>query len=106
VIANLLSNANKHTHDGVIELKMEDASSGDVGSDAQFVCVSVRDTGEGIPIDILPEIFERGISGSGGTGMGLAICKNIIEAHGGTIEVESKQGEGTRVTFTVPVYEN
>jgi signal transduction histidine kinase len=98
VLANLLSNANKHTRNGVIELKVEKA-------DSKFVRVSIHNTGEGIPADILPKLFERGISYSDGTGIGLAICKEIIVSHGGTIEVESEPGKGTRVTFTVPTYD-
>jgi signal transduction histidine kinase len=97
VLANLLSNANKLTHGGYIVLRVEKG-------DSRFVRVNVNDTGEGIPADILPEIFKRGISYSDGTGIGLPICKEIIEAHGGTIELASEPGEGTRVTFTVPVY--
>jgi signal transduction histidine kinase len=74
--------------------------------DSRFVRVNVNDTGEGMPADILPEIFKRGISYSDGTGIGLPICKEIIEAHGGTIVLSSEPGEGTRVTFTVPVFGN
>jgi signal transduction histidine kinase len=99
VLANLLSNANKHTRNGVIKLNVEKA-------DSKFVRVSIHNTGDGIPADILPKLFERGISYSDGTGIGLTICKDIIISHGGTIEVESEPGEGTRVTFTVPVYES
>jgi len=96
VVANLLSNANKHTRNGAIELRIE--------STQLYLSISVHDTGSGIPDDIFPEIFERGVSGSDGTGMGLAICKNIIETHSGTINITSRQGKGTTVTFTVPVY--
>jgi len=103
VVANLLSNANKHTSNGVIELRVE-------RGEWKFVRVSVHDTGSGIAADILPEIFERGISDSNGTGMGLAICKNIIEAHGGTITILSSQctmhneESGTTVIFTIPIF--
>jgi signal transduction histidine kinase len=99
VLVNLLSNANKLTHRGYIVLRVD-------RGDSRFVRVCVIDTGEGIPADILPEIFKRGISYSDGTGIGLPICKEIIEAHGGTIVLESKPGEGTKVIFTVPVYGN
>jgi len=97
VLANLLSNANRYTHGGYIVLRVEKG-------DSRFVRVNVNDTGEGIPTDILSEIFKRGISYNGGTGIGLSICKEIIEAHGGTIKLESEPGEGTRVVFTVPAY--
>ncbi|MCL2663301.1 MAG: sensor histidine kinase [Oscillospiraceae bacterium] len=99
VLANLFSNANKHTHNGYIVLRVEKG-------DSRFVRVCVNDTGEGIPADILSAIFKRGISYSDGTGIGLPICKEIIESHGGTIELASEPREGTRVTFTVPVFGN
>jgi signal transduction histidine kinase len=51
----------------------------------------------------LPHIFERGVT-VGGTGLGLTICKQVIEeVHKGSISVESKQGQGTAVTFTLPL---
>jgi signal transduction histidine kinase len=96
VTVNLLSNAANHTQNGAIALSAR--------ADEGYVIVSVRDTGEGIRPDILPRVFERGISSSGGKGYGLSICKTIAEAHGGAIEIESEQGKGTSVTFTLPVY--
>ena len=69
----------------------------------------VADTGAGIPAEHLPRLFDwfyrvdRARSqGSGGRGLGLAICKEIVEAHGGTIKVESALGEGTRLTVHLP----
>ena len=70
----------------------------------QFIKVCVKDNGSGIAPELLPLIFRRGVTGSGGTGMGLAICKGIIETHGGTIKVESEPGKGTAVTFTIPAF--
>jgi signal transduction histidine kinase len=96
VLTNLLINANKHTENGIIELRAE--------ADCEFMSVYVTDTGTGIDSKMLPFVFERGISGSGGTGMGLAICKNIIEIHSGVIEIKSETGKGTAVLFTVPLY--
>jgi signal transduction histidine kinase len=70
--------------------------------------ISVRDTGEGIPPGELPHVFERFYrgksdpSGSGGSGLGLAIAQAIIAAHGGRIWAESKDGQGTTITFTLP----
>ena len=96
VILNILSNAINHTKDGKISLSAE--------FDNKFVTVHISDTGTGIPAEILPRVFERGISSSGGTGYGLFISKTIIEAHGGTISITSEPGNGTTVTFTVPVY--
>jgi len=67
----------------------------------ESVTVCVKDTGTGIPPELLPHVFERGVS-DGGTGLGLAICKNSIEAHGGTIGIDSRPGEGTIVWFSIP----
>ncbi len=70
------------------------------------VVIRVADTGAGIPEDVLPRIFEPGFTTRGvgvGTGLGLAIAYRIIEAHGGTIEVDSEVGVGTRVTVRLPL---
>jgi len=96
VISNLLKNASEHTPDGWISLSAR--------YDGSYIAVSVADNGSGISPELLPRVFERGVSGSGGTGYGLHICKSIVEAHGGTIEVNSQPRNGTTVTFTVPVY--
>lgn len=71
--------------------------------------ISVQDTGVGIPADKLPNIFTRFFTtktadqqGQGGTGLGLALCKNIMDAHGGRIRVESAVGRGTRFTLKFP----
>jgi len=106
VLSNLLTNANKHTKNGEIILQIENykVPADGPGSGKQFVRVAVLDTGSGILPELLPQIFERGISGSDSTGMGLAISKQTIEAHGGTINIESPQGKGTIVTFKIPAY--
>jgi signal transduction histidine kinase len=102
VLTNLIDNAIRHTPEG-----------GQVTIDAQrqdgWVCVSVSDTGEGIPAGDLPRVFERFYRGeksrsraSGGAGLGLAIAKGIVEAHGGTIDVTNRVGEGAIFTFTLP----
>lgn len=101
VLMNILSNAIKYTPDGghiVIRVRRE-------GNNA---VVSVEDNGVGIPPDELPHIFEpyrrvRRRGQSKGTGLGLVIAKTIVEAHGGSIRVESEVGKGTRVTFTLPI---
>jgi signal transduction histidine kinase len=96
VIVNLMSNAGEHTRDGRITLT--------ANFDNEYVTVRVADTGEGIPPELMPRVFERGISGRGSTGYGLYISKIIVEAHGGTIRIEGEPGKGASATFTVPVY--
>ena len=71
----------------------------------------VTDQGVGIPEKDLPRVFERmfhsqprQIPGVGGVGLGLSICKGIVEAHGGRIWIESEEGKGTKCFFTLPLY--
>jgi two-component system NtrC family sensor kinase len=73
--------------------------------DGKSVIIRVEDTGEGIPEDSIGRIFDPFYStkGSKGTGLGLSVSYGIIEGHGGTIEVQSKQGEGTVFTITIPI---
>jgi signal transduction histidine kinase len=73
-------------------------------------CLSVSDTGSGIPAQDLPYVFERfyraGRSrarAEGGSGLGLAIARSIVDAHGGTIQVRSEIGRGTTFEITLPV---
>jgi signal transduction histidine kinase len=94
---NLLQNAKKHTEQGSVTIK---ANSGDCG---KIIVVTVTDTGTGIADSLLPQIFERGVSGGDGSGLGLPICKEIIQSHGGEIRIESEQNKGAAVTFTLPV---
>lgn len=95
VLINLLSNANRHTKEGEVSIKAEPDGGG--------IRVSVTDTGEGIGPELLPHVFERFWRGDeGGTGLGLPICRTIIEAHGGEMGIESEKGRGTRVWFSLP----
>jgi signal transduction histidine kinase len=50
-------------------------------------------------------VFERGVSDGGGTGVGLYLCKTVVESHGGEIWIDSEPGKGAAVCFTLPVYE-
>jgi len=73
----------------------------------QWITISVADTGEGIPQEDLPRLFERFYRGdkarvAGGTGLGLAIAKEIVTAHGGTIHVDSELGRGSTFTLRLP----
>lgn len=96
VIINLLQNANTHTKSGVIKLQ----ASKDDGK----LTVTVSDNGSGIPQQLLPHVFERGVT-DGGTGVGLFVCKTVVESHGGTIHIESDGSSGTKVIVTLPVYQ-
>jgi signal transduction histidine kinase len=96
VPVNLLSNAVNAVSGGEITIE--------TFTDTAYITVRVRDTGEGIAPELLPRIFDRGVSGRGGKGYGLSICKTVTEAHGGRIWIESEPGKGTTVMFTVPVY--
>ncbi len=100
VVWNLLANAVKFTpRAGLVQIELAQIES--------HVEIVVRDTGRGIPRAFLPHVFERfrqadsGFSREhGGLGLGLAICRDIVELHGGTIHAES-DGEGTGATFRV-----
>ncbi|HEY3776788.1 MAG TPA: ATP-binding protein [Rhizomicrobium sp.] len=102
-LLNLLANAVKFTpRGGVI------TSFARLDQKGAIVC-GVRDTGAGMSPDDLARVFERfsqgaqeAISGDKGTGLGLPIVKGLVEAHGGTIVLESAQGEGTCATITLP----
>ena len=76
-------------------------------SNPEGVVISVVDNGNGIPADQLPRVFDRYWQSSRtdrqGAGLGLAIAKGIIDSHGGRIWIESKAGEGTTVSFTLPL---
>ena len=96
VSVNLLENANNNTTHG--EITIEASVEND------YIIVRISDTGDGIDPEILPRVFERGFSGKGGKGYGLSISKTIVEAHGGSIEIDSELHKGTTVTFTIPVY--
>ncbi len=96
IIVNLLSNALKATdRDGIVRM---------IGSrQGEGTCVQVADTGRGIRQDDLPHIFERFYcSSEGGLGIGLAIVRELVDAHNGTIKVSSEYGKGTVFTVCIP----
>jgi len=97
VLLNLVGNANRHTKNGTIDITIRQTEQ----SKALFI---VEDNGEGISPESLDKIFLRGFSGAGGTGIGLSICKETVEAHGGSIELASTPRSGTRISFTLPLY--
>ena len=99
VLGNLIGNAVKFTpREGRITLAAAVAADG--------VCLSVSDTGTGIPAEHLPHVFDRfwkvREGNRHGAGLGLAIARGIVEAHGGEIRVESTPGVGTTFSLTLP----
>jgi signal transduction histidine kinase len=103
VVRNLLDNALAHTpQGGAITISANNLD--------KFVEINVIDTGEGIPPEDLPNVFERfyrvdksRTRATGGSGLGLTIAKRLVEVHGGKIGVESEAGKGSRFFFTIPV---
>jgi len=102
VFSNLLSNAVKYSpHGGLIEVEAE-AATGEV-------VVSIADRGIGVPAADLERLFERyhrgsNVSGIVGTGVGLYLVKMAVELHGGSVTVESKEGDGSRFTIRLPLH--
>ncbi len=106
ILLNLLINARQAMPGGgrvVIKIAQDE--------NAPFVDLTVRDNGPGIPEDKLPKIFDAfystksgpDSSGKGGTGLGLSLAREIMEAHGGRIRVESTVGKGTAFTLKLPM---
>ena len=104
VIFNLLDNAIKYSDDGTITISLR--------HDGNTVVVSVSDDGAGIGVDYQDIVFQDfeqienlNERKSGGMGLGLAICREIIECHGGRIWVDSSEGTGSRFSFLLPLVE-
>ncbi len=103
VISNLLVNAIKFTNEvGIINIELKEGKG--------CVVIEVRDNGIGIPEDMLPQLFDMfsdaqrsGTTGEKSFGLGLSICKQIVDAHGGRIWVESEVGKGTVFFVELPV---
>ena len=98
VVTNLITNAIRFTKRGNISVAVTKGKANDI-------VVSIRDTGQGIDPEIIPRLFTKFVTKSvTGTGLGLFISKNIIEAHGGSIWAENNlDGRGATFTFTIPV---
>ncbi len=100
VLVNIIHNAIKFTPSGGrVDLS--------ISRQGQAVCFSVRDTGVGIPAELLPRVFERFYKtdpsrAEGGTGLGLSIARHLVEAHSGRIWAESQVGQGSTFYFTIP----
>ncbi|PAM96737.1 histidine kinase, partial [Flavobacterium sp. IR1] len=101
VFTNLLDNAMRHTTNGEVTCEFRQGDN--------QINIIIKDTGSGIPADELPFIFDRfyRVEKSrsrefGGTGLGLAIVKMLVKLHGGTIDITSKENEGTQFTLSFP----
>jgi len=103
VLRNLLNNAMKFTPKGTISIDTH------VYPDENKIQVKISDTGLGIPEEILPRIFEKFVTKrikkgeQSGTGLGLFLCKGIIQAHGGEITAQNKFDVGAIFEFTIPI---
>lgn len=103
IIYNLLSNAAKYTEQGEVSLDVHTSRNYD------HIYIKVRDTGSGIPKDKMKHLFERFYDGeyrrhkTFGTGLGLALTRDLVYLHNGTIECESEEGHGTTFTLSLPI---
>ncbi|PSB32312.1 sensor histidine kinase [Stenomitos frigidus] len=102
VLINLLGNALRYTSEGTITIRAR--------SQSKRLWIAVIDTGQGLATEDLPHVFERFWRSdrsrdrhSGGTGIGLAISRRLVELQGGTIEVQSQLGQGSRFQFSLPL---
>jgi two-component system, OmpR family, sensor histidine kinase VicK len=101
-IFNLLDNAYKFTDESdTISITLEKESI----NNKRFAIIQIKDTGKGIDSEIMPRLFTKFTTKSyKGTGLGLFICKNIVEAHGGKIWAENnKDGKGSTFSFSLPL---
>jgi Signal transduction histidine kinase len=102
VLLNILSNSLKHTSVG-------DDITLDLCQTSDLYVITVTDTGSGVPYAILPTVFEPKLNRRSlddcetGLGIGLAYSSTVVEAHGGTMVIESREGQGTTVKFTLPI---
>jgi signal transduction histidine kinase len=98
VFLNILDNAAKH---GSVGMRIETS----ISYENDVVVVWIRDYGPGIPEDELPLVkkkFYKGSSKARGSGIGLAVCDEIVQMHGGSLTLENAEGGGTLVTVTLP----
>jgi signal transduction histidine kinase len=99
VLSNLVINAIRYTKHGEIKISAQACGTS--------VAISVSDTGSGIPHEYLPHIFDKFVqvpgAATGAAGLGLAISRLIVEAHGGQISVQSERDKGSTFTFTLPI---
>lgn len=96
LISNLLGNAGAHTQRGEICVRAEQSD--------KTAEVTITDTGTGIAPALLARVFERGVTGGEGSGLGLSIARQIARDHGGEIAIDSVPNMGTTVTVTLPLH--
>jgi signal transduction histidine kinase len=114
VMSNILDNAIKFTKEGTIRIDVEKSAGIDNDKDdtvsnnnkSEEIIINVKDTGKGLDSRTFPHLFSKffSTSGAGGTGLGLYICKSIVEAHGGKIWAKNnnKNGKGATFFFSLP----
>lgn len=94
MLYNLIINASRHTENGEIRLIAFKNENG--------ITVTVKDNGEGIDAETAEMAFVKGYSADGGHGLGLAVCREVVRLHGGTIGIEPNKDKGTSVTAVFP----
>ena len=96
-VVNLVNNAYAEIspETGVIDVRVENRGNG-------FLGITVRDNGKGISPEVMPHIFDIGYSGKQSTGLGLAFTKQVVQNHGGTIRLDSREGEYTEAVILLP----
>jgi signal transduction histidine kinase len=114
VVSNILDNAVRFAKEGSVTISIDTNSiarsdiddDDDDGNSLEKVTISIKDSGKGIDPEILPRLFSKYIfkKGTGGTGLGLYICKSIVETHGGRIWAENNEDrKGATFRFSLPV---
>ena len=106
ILLNLLGNAIKFTERGEVRLR----ASGEITDGVALIAFSISDTGPGIPLEMLPRLFRKfepadlsSTRRADGAGLGLAICKELVDLMGGQIEADTRLGRGTTIRFTLPL---
>jgi signal transduction histidine kinase len=94
VIEQIVSNAVSHTSEGYVRTRYDYVGD--------KLIIAIEDSGKGIPPELLNQIYERFAGNGQGTRLGLPICKELVEQMGGTIDIDSTQGDGTTVWISIP----
>jgi len=112
ILFNLIGNAIKFTESGTITVSAQLVGKSE-STEQEFVCIDITDTGIGIAVENITNIFESfeqvadsETRSESGTGLGLAVTKQLVELHGGEVTVTSKPNVGSTFSFTLPIYSN